>query len=107
MPPSLAYDSLVLGTLVGRHARYRPAHTALVAPCGDREVRLDWGSLDGYVNRYAHALAGLGVGRGDRVASVLPNRIELATLYWACAKLGAAARPSHSATTNGAPGRPS
>jgi long-chain acyl-CoA synthetase len=45
------------------------------------------------VNRWANALAGLGVGRGDRVATILPNSLELLATYWACAKLGAAAVP--------------
>jgi long-chain acyl-CoA synthetase len=93
MPASIAYDSLVLGKLVERHARYRPRHTALIAPCGSRDVRLNWRDLDAYVNRYAQMLAALGVARGDRVASVLANSLELVTLYYACAKLGAAAVP--------------
>jgi long-chain acyl-CoA synthetase len=33
------------------------------------------------------------VGRGDRVATVLPNSLELLATYWSCAKLGAAAVP--------------
>jgi long-chain acyl-CoA synthetase len=63
----------------------------------------------GYANRYefacagplahaacaipANALAALGVRRGDRVATILPNSLELLATYWACAKLGAAAVP--------------
>ena len=31
--------------------------------------------------------------RGDRVATVLTNSLELLATYWACAKLGAAAVP--------------
>ena len=89
----IAYDSLVLGKLIERHARYRPRHTALIAPCGSREVRLNWRDLDAYVNRYAQMLRVLGVARGDRVASILPNAVQLVTLYYACAKLGAVAVP--------------
>lgn len=93
MQTPVAHDSLALGGLLARHARYRPRHTALIAPCGGREVRLGWRELDAYVNRYAAFLAGLGVRRGDRVATLLPNTLELVTAYFACAKLGAVAVP--------------
>ena len=93
MVASIAYDCLAMGRLVERHARYRPRHAAVIAPAGEREIRLDWRGFDGYVNRWANALASLGVVRGDRVATVLPNTIELLATYWACAKLGAAAVP--------------
>jgi long-chain acyl-CoA synthetase len=96
MDTPIAYNSLVMGSLPAHHARYRPRHTAVVvAPRakGEREIRLDWREFDAYVNRLANALAGLGVARGDRVATVLANSLELLATYWACAKLGAAAVP--------------
>jgi acyl-CoA synthetase (AMP-forming)/AMP-acid ligase II len=96
MESPIAANSLVLGSLPARHARYRPHHTAvIVAGCApdEREIRLDWRDFDTYVNRYANALAGLGVVRGDRVATVLGNSLELLASYWACAKLGAAVVP--------------
>jgi acyl-CoA synthetase (AMP-forming)/AMP-acid ligase II len=96
MEAPIAFDSLCLGGLPARHARYRPRHTAVVV-CGrtadERELRLDWRAFNAYVNRWAHALTGLRVARGDRVATVLPNGLELLATYWACAKLGAAAVP--------------
>jgi acyl-CoA synthetase (AMP-forming)/AMP-acid ligase II len=96
MDTPIATNSLVLGSLPARQARYRPNHTAVVvaprAP-GGREIRLTWRELDAYVNRWSNALAALGVTRGDRVATVLPNSLELLATYWACAKLGAAAVP--------------
>ncbi len=92
MDAPLAYNSLHLGGLVTRHAKYRPRHTAVVVP-GDHEIRLDWRAFNAYVNRWANALSGLGVARGDRVATLLGNGIELLATYWACAKLGAAAVP--------------
>ena len=96
MDTPIAHDSLCLGALPARHARYRPRHTAVVVPpaaATDHEVRLDWREFDAYVNRWANALAGLGVARGDRVATVLGNGLELLATYWACAKLGAAIVP--------------
>ena len=96
METPIATDSLVMGSLPARHARYRPHHTAVViAPRGqdEREIRLDWREFDAYVNRCANALASLGVARGDRVATVLANSLELLATYWACAKLGAVVVP--------------
>ncbi len=44
-------------------------------------------------DRFANALAGLGVRRGDRVGIVLPQRIETAVAHIAVYKLGAVALP--------------
>src|SRR5512147_1559071 len=96
METPIAMNSLCLGSLLARHARYRPHHTAVIVPgaaAGDREIRLSWREFDEYVNRYANALAALGVARGERVATLLANSLELLATYWACAKLGAAAVP--------------
>ncbi len=59
----------------------------------EHEIRLTWREFDAYLNRCANALASLGVTRGDRVATVLPNRLQLLATYWACAKLGAVVVP--------------
>src|SRR5436309_16112598 len=40
-------------------------------------------------NRLAPALRALGVGRGDRVATLAENRVEYPAIYFAVAKLGA------------------
>jgi len=96
METPIATDSLVMGSLPARHARYRPHHTAVViAPRGpdEREIRLNWRDFNAYVNRCANALASLGVTRGERVVTVLANSLELLATYWACAKLGAAVVP--------------
>ena len=78
-----------LGTLVTRHGRYRPDHAAVVF--GDQ--RLTWKAFNHRVNRCANALRELGVVKGDRVAAILPNRLELLELYWASAKLGSVVVP--------------
>lgn len=46
-----------------------------------------------HTNRVARALAELGVGRGDRVVLMLPNRPELVASWFASAKLGAVEVP--------------
>ncbi len=73
-----------LGSLLTRHARYRPDHPALVC-AGER---LTFAELDRRVNRIANALLAAGLTRGERVATLLPNGVELLGLYWACAKSG-------------------
>ncbi len=63
--------------------------TALVM--GD--VSLTFSELNARVNQAAHALASLGVQKGDRVALLLANGIPMAELQLGCAKLGAVAVP--------------
>lgn len=75
--------------LIAHHARYRPEHTAVVFG----SQRLSWEQFNRRVNRLAHALRASGVTKGDRVATVLPNCLELLDIYWACAKLGAVVVP--------------
>ncbi len=53
--------------------------------------------MDATSNRLAHALAGLGVGRGDRVASLLENGPEQVITFFATLKLGAIAVPINTA----------
>ena len=62
---------------------------AAVRTRGDR-MRLTWAQYAGVVERAAGALAGLGVGRGDRVALLSRNRPELAIADLGALHLGAA-----------------
>lgn len=78
-----------VGSLLPRHARYRPDHLAVV--CG--EHRLTFRELEVRVNRVANALAGLGLRKGDKLAIVLPNCLELLEVYRAAALLGLVAVP--------------
>ena len=48
-------------------------------------------------NRLAHALAGVGVGHGDRVASLLENSPQQVVTFFATLKLGAVAVPINTA----------
>jgi long-chain acyl-CoA synthetase len=73
-----------LGTLLPRHARYRPDHTAVVF--GDE--RLTYLELSHRVNRLSNALLGAGLAKGDKVATLLPNSLELFEIYWAAAATG-------------------
>ena len=73
-----------LATLLARHARYRPDHTAVVF----EDERLTFAQLDERVNRVANALAGLGLEKGDKVATMLENCIEVIELYHVAARTG-------------------
>jgi len=53
--------------------------------------------MDEESNRLAHALAGFGVQRGDRVASLLENVPEQVVTFFAAVKLGAIAVPINTA----------
>ncbi|PPC74211.1 long-chain fatty acid--CoA ligase [Pokkaliibacter plantistimulans] len=55
----------------------------------DRDERLSYTELELGSNRVANALRTAGVGKGDRVAVMLPNRPEFPLIWVACAKLGA------------------
>jgi len=78
-----------LGTLISRHAAYRPDHTAVVF--GGQ--RLNYRAFNARVNRLANALIAAGLGKGRKIATVLPNCLELLDLYWAAAKTGAVVVP--------------
>jgi fatty-acyl-CoA synthase len=61
--------------------------------------RLSYAQVDREVQALAAALADVGIGRGDRVATILPNRPEAVTTLLACARLGAAVVPLNPALT--------
>jgi long-chain acyl-CoA synthetase len=82
-------EKMNLGSLFSRHARYRPNHLAIVY--GDQ--RLNWLEFNKSINRLANALIGMGIRKGDRVATLLPNCLELLEVYWAAAKTGAVVVP--------------
>ncbi len=87
-----------LGSIFRRHARYRPEHTAVVF--GDR--RLTHRQFNAEINRAANAMRALGIGKGDKVATVLPNCLELLEVYWAVAKIGAVVVPMSTLLMEGA-----
>jgi long-chain acyl-CoA synthetase len=79
-----------LGSLLPRHARYRPDHPAVLLD----EHRLTWRAVNARVNRLANALLGEGLRKGDKVATVLPNCLELLEIYLAAAKTGMVVVPA-------------
>ncbi len=80
-----------IGTICDAHPPKRPA---LVCEGADGEAaRYSFGDLATMVNRFANALAGIGIGAGDRVAVVLPQRVETAVAHLAVFRLGAITVP--------------
>ena len=73
-----------IGTLLPRHARYRPNHLAFVIG----EQRFTYREFNAYVNRLSNTLLDLGVRKGEKMATLLPNCLELMAAYWAAAKTG-------------------
>lgn len=80
---------LELASLVSHHARYRPERLAVVF----EDERLTWRQFAGRVGRCANVLRSLGVGKGDKVATVLANCRELLEIYWAVPSIGATLVP--------------
>ena len=59
--------------------------------------RLTYREFNRRINRIANAMLQAGVGKGDHVATILPNCLELLEVYWAVAKTGRGRRPADSA----------
>ncbi|GAB4037504.1 MAG: AMP-binding protein [Rubrivivax sp.] len=77
-----------------RWARARPQAAAILWEHEDgRRGTATYGELDAQAQRLAAVLHGQGVRRGDRVAIVMPQRVETAVAHLAGYRLGAVAMP--------------
>ena len=75
-------------------AEREPARTALLDVRADGQTEeISYGALREQSNRLANVLAAQGVGRGDRVAILLPQMSAVAVCHIAIYKLGAVALP--------------
>jgi len=78
---------MTLGDLLRDAVERYPAHTALI-----HESRTwTYGEFEGAVRALGHHLRGLGIGKGDHVALMLPNCPEFVIAYFAIVNLGAVA----------------
>jgi acetyl-CoA synthetase len=78
----------------GRWAREHPRRVAIRAEREEGSVTMHrYGELQAAANRLSHALHRLGVKPGDRVAVVMPQRVETAVANIAIFQLGAVAMP--------------
>ena len=77
-------NTLNIGSLLPRHARFRPDHVALIV----NQQSLTFRELNLEVNKLANSLLAAGLTKGNKFATVLPNCLELMLAYWAAAKTG-------------------
>ncbi|MDA7414876.1 fatty acid--CoA ligase [Xenophilus arseniciresistens] len=82
-----------LGDTLAWPARYLPAKEALVFHEGGSRQAWTYAQLDAEVNRHAHGLMQLGIGRGDVVAAFLYNTPAFVFVLLACARIGAVFNP--------------
>ena len=80
---------LELASLIPHHAHFRPDATAVVFG----SERLTYAQFGARVARAANLLRLLGIGKGDKVATVLGNSREALELVWAVPAVGAALVP--------------
>jgi len=85
VPATIQYPKVPLFKLLTESAKRFPKKTATIF----YGSRLSYEQLDEMTNRFAHALAGLGVKKGDRVAIMLPNIPQCVIAYYGTLKLGA------------------
>ncbi len=78
-----------VGSLLRYWARARPNRTAVV--CGTR--RFSFLETQARAHVLANALTALGLGKGDKLALILPNCVELLDAYRVAAQLGLVAVP--------------
>lgn len=78
-----------------------PAVLGLPAPAGpgsgEAPVQWDWETLDRHADSAAHRLTEVGVGPGERVATLLPASPELVAILHAVARVGALLQPLNTA----------
>ena len=78
-----------LANLLVRKARFRTDKLAVIF----EEHRFNYLQFNQRLNRLANALVDWGIGKGDKIAVLLPNCLELLEIYWAAAKIGAVVVP--------------
>src|SRR5918996_1031584 len=85
VPASFEFEDLSLPRLLEQSAAKYGDATALIFMNG----RLTYRQLKDEIDRFATALAGLGVGRDTKVAIQLPNLPQTIIAYYAALSLGA------------------
>ena len=71
------------------HAEYYPEKTAVV--CGAE--RLSWRELNERLNQVANTLLAAGLGRGDKIAVLMSNSVDMLTIMYGISKAGACMVP--------------
>ena len=89
MSMTLDDPQVCIPDLIANHARVQPAREAVV--CG--AVRRSWGDFDRNISRIANALLAAGLARGDRVAVMMGNRVEMLEAVFGIVRAGGCAVP--------------
>lgn len=76
---------MLVSDIVRRNARFFGDEPAVVVPGGAART---WSDLDTRTDRFASALTGLGLSKGDRIAVFAPNCGEYIEFFFATAKSG-------------------
>lgn len=84
-----AIGRATLGDQLRRHARTRGDKVAVVA-YGPERTETTYAQLDDRANRFARLLLAASVGRGDVVAVMARNGVDVIALYYGALKIGAA-----------------
>jgi len=85
VPEQIPLPRTLLHDLLSNAAGDFPDHPALIF----FGQKISYRELDALSNRFAHALRSLGVGKGDRVAVVLPNTPQCVIAFYGALKAGA------------------
>jgi len=78
-----------LPDLFATHARHFPDKDAVI--CG--EQRRSWGDFVGNINRIANHLVGTGLGKGDKVAVLMGNSVEMLEAVFGVVRAGGCVVP--------------
>lgn len=93
VPATIDYPQIPLDQLLRDSAARHPEHTAVIfgAAVGTRvlDAKIGYRELDRIVDRFAAGLQGIGVGKGDRVALMLPNIPQFIIAAYAVWRIGA------------------
>ncbi len=87
VPENIDYEHTTLPAYLENSARRYPDRTALIC----EGFKISYRRLNEMVNRLGACLSALGIGKGDRVAILLPNVIPCVVSYYALLKIGAIA----------------
>ncbi len=78
-----------LPDLWATHAKFYPNKEAVI--CGD--VRRTWGDFDRNMSRVANRLIAAGIGRGDKVAVLMSNSVDILEIMYGIVRAGACVVP--------------
>lgn len=73
-----------IGALLPRHAQYRPQQTAVIF----KNQHYTYHQFNERMHRLANAFYNLGLRKGHKVATLLPNCVEQLEIFWAVARMG-------------------